>query len=545
LTGSETILGTVTYMSPEQVRAEKVTAAADTYSLGVVLYELLVGQPPFRGATPHETMKLIETEPPKAPRQLNRNIAKDLETICLECLEKNPGNRYSSTADLADELDRWLRNESIITRPAGPLLRMGRWTKRNPLGMVLILSLSLALVAAVGLFWQWKKASDLRHTVLVWQWTAALDKLWLDTNLTSLTIKAEELANLERRRLPSTKGATNLTFALAIGDNPTAEAEAFAPFLRELQNRMHRANGPKVIFDSKVVKSYTRFNEVASGATDFMHLGAIPYWRAKELSPGVQAVVQDRFVPEAVFVVRTNFPITHLGQFEGKSFAFPDPSATLGLWAKVKLVQAGIRGANLSFYETIDDLVPIKAKKPGAPGGAMSVERRFPGDGSGVEAANRVRIGSLFESDDFLHPTNFVQKLRGQEDAVSQFLWGQLSPKTPQQALTGSDPKSPNLLDAVAEDLNHILTNALYDPQRFAGMTFSAETLALKAQNPQGEDLIRCNRLLLQDAYPPGPSCGSRGESCWKAPVGPTKPLRRCLAPLNSPSPTPMPSERC
>jgi TolB-like protein/Tfp pilus assembly protein PilF/tRNA A-37 threonylcarbamoyl transferase component Bud32 len=145
------VLGTPSYMAPEQAVGSNsvVSSVTDVYGLGAVFYQLLTGQPPFAGGTTYDTIKLLLDTEPRQPRLLNPKIDRDLSTICLKCLEKDPKRRYSSALALAEDLERWLKHEPIQARHTGVFTRGRKWVRRNPTSALLVACV-VALAAAAG-----------------------------------------------------------------------------------------------------------------------------------------------------------------------------------------------------------------------------------------------------------------------------------------------------------------------------------------------------------------------------------------------------------
>jgi len=243
------ILGTPSYMAPEQASGtrETIGPATDVYSLGAIFYELLTGQPPFRGASALDSLRLLTSQEPVAPTRLVQAIPPDLEAICLKCLEKTPRLRYPSARELAEDLRRFLDGQPVSARRIGKIGRAWKWARRHPQGVALAgAAIVLVIIPAMALLGHWRAQQQLRRTALE---QAPLVREILERNCFSchgqdpadikknLNILDHKLLLDKKRRLvvPGAPADSRIIQRIADGSMPPEEDEIHLPRVSEME----------------------------------------------------------------------------------------------------------------------------------------------------------------------------------------------------------------------------------------------------------------------------------------------------------------------
>ncbi|MEY2408226.1 MAG: eukaryotic-like serine/threonine-protein kinase, partial [Verrucomicrobiota bacterium] len=248
LTRPESIVGSPSYMAPEQAagKVNELTTATDVYSLGVVLFEMLTGTPPFKGDSVVEVLHKIVHKDPVPPRTFDRRIERDLQTICLRCLEKKPQVRYPSAAELADDLERWLRHEPIAAREVTTTERAWKWMKRRPAlaavaALLLLVVLAVAVASPIALW----HIEQLREAETVQRFRADRERDSADRRRG----EAEEQRQVaESRRVEAERLRITSEFSLYLADMKLAQESwdqgDVARMTQILTNHLPRAGGP-------------------------------------------------------------------------------------------------------------------------------------------------------------------------------------------------------------------------------------------------------------------------------------------------------------
>jgi serine/threonine protein kinase len=399
LTQTAELLGTLCYMSPEQAAGKATSRAADIYSLGAILYELLTRQRPFEGARMDVLQRVLQNEP-APPQSINPAIERDLATICIKCLDKNPVRRYPSALALAEDLERWMRREPIRAREAGPMIRLQRWATRNPAVATLLVTLSAGIVISLTLLAranEEKSRKSIALDILRTESARQLQQLWYPAHaffpIESETLSAmagmevSELSNNEQR----------FTIALVAEGNPLARVLHSAPMLHEIENSMSDRVEKPTRFDLRLYKDPARaIEDLTRGKVDFAQINGRQYVKARKVDKSIKPLL--RIVPSGghegvVVFTKKNGVIHSLGDLRGHSILFGPADSTMTFWTKAALAKSGVHGADLAKYRYSDrgadigsadnssnsygQLSPVEAVVNGLYDAAVVREKRF------------------------------------------------------------------------------------------------------------------------------------------------------------------------
>jgi serine/threonine protein kinase/ABC-type phosphate/phosphonate transport system substrate-binding protein len=356
---SGSVAGTPAYMAPEQARAERLSPAADIYSLGVVLYELLTGKPPFSAATPLETLRLItDHEPPDPSKVTGGRVDADLATICRKCLEKQPAARYGSAQEMADDLTRWLAHEPIRARPIGPTARLRRWIRRNPVGASFIAVLLLGLVTTTALIERLRESRQLveeQRDRILENLMARIEDFWNQPEIATLPVRSQEIAAL--LQLPKAQSEfpgqpRQFRVSHTVPDSPMNQITRKGYGLAQMEKRLSVLLQRPVLLHLLLFKPQGgKVESLIRGDSDLKRMGGLPYLMAKQIKPGLIPLAKDSLPKQAAIFVRQDSGITNLAQLVGRSLALGDEDATISFQAKVELVHHGILGDHLARWE--------------------------------------------------------------------------------------------------------------------------------------------------------------------------------------------------
>ncbi len=361
LTQTGALAGTPEYMSPEQVqRGDDLDGRTDVYSLGVTLYEALTGEVPFRG-TPARVLDQVLHDEPRPPRQLNEAVPRDLETICLKALAKEPAHRYASARDLADDLRRFLHGVPILARPVGSLEWTWRWCRRNRRVAALAAALVLAVtIGLAGVLWQWQRAEAEAREARTWaaeadhqrqqahqdflRARAAVDKYLTEVS-EDADLKAHNLEPLRRKLLLTARDYYE-EFVRAYPTDPDLQAELgraygrlgiIAAILdsaprslelfekkRDIFERLHRAQPEEADYQSELAETYWRLGY----AQHYVKPGPAA-WEAFRQARALWEELVQRYPDEPRYAARLVRTLNSLGRSYHIAFMSPAQSHLL------------------------------------------------------------------------------------------------------------------------------------------------------------------------------------------------------------------------
>jgi len=373
-TGSGSICGTLGFMAPEQARGstKAVGTPADIHGLGAILYALLTGRPPFRGEAPAETLRQTVEEQARPPSTFTQGIDRDLETICLKCLEKEPERRYRSALSLAEDLERWLRREAIEARPVRFAGRLWRWCRREPMiagmaaGGFLLMSV-IALLASILLVQsreQVQKSREARSRDV----NALLERIAGSKTNGRVTATAEELAAISGFESLGDATDTRMTLGLRSPDRLTDRTlEPMAAFVHCLTTSLWKQANYPAAFDLSLF--YRETNLLASllrSEADVFQADPASFVLARRQLPGLVPVARHVYRYKAglrgAILTHPDSGITNLAGLKGRSVAFGEVGSALGWYLpRAALAEAGLRARDLQQSTNLSSPMALSA----------------------------------------------------------------------------------------------------------------------------------------------------------------------------------------
>jgi ABC-type phosphate/phosphonate transport system substrate-binding protein len=366
-TQSLAVLGTPSYMAPEQAggQTKRLTTSADVYGLGAILYELLTGRPPFRGADLAEIMREIQERAPVKPRSLNPSISKDLETICLKCLEKQPQSRYGSAGALAEDLERWMAGEPIHARPVSLPEKLWRACRREPVLAGMIAGLFMLVTASAALAWtlfeRERESLVAKEHENARQLKALFDRI-TDANEDKwpLVLSANELGFLLNRDLAVDGTEETLILGCRIAEKRSTGILPIGRLADHLRESLWNRNALAVLFDLQLYDRHDHLRaELIEGRPHFFCADPAAYVLARQATPELTIIAQEVYATQpmlqgAIFT-SSHSGITNLAALKGRTFAFEAQ--------EVYATQPMLRGAIFtSSHSGITNLAGLKGR---------------------------------------------------------------------------------------------------------------------------------------------------------------------------------------
>jgi ABC-type phosphate/phosphonate transport system substrate-binding protein len=353
LTVTGQVYGSPSFMPPEQAsgQREKVGVTSDVYSLGAILYHVLTGRPPFAGLSVSDTLKQVESNEPIAPHLLNPIIPRDLETICLKCLQKEAGRRYSTAEELAEDLGRFLRDEPIQARPLSQPVRLHRWVRRNRILTGLVAAIGAVALLAGSSAFDWWQGKKLRR-----EFAIALEHKWDDLAkglISNISLSSAELAAATGRRVTQNPNAQRHRVGIYTETDQLLTIEQLAPFLQRVERSMSGSlrSTPVQVELYMYLKRELLEAALLDGLIDIVRIGEGPLVRLRRADPAITPLVQQISGGKtgAIFVAVSS-SITNLNGLRGRSLAAGSPTSTSSGYKLLEvLLKAGLHNRDLKL----------------------------------------------------------------------------------------------------------------------------------------------------------------------------------------------------